>query len=138
MLHSRLLLPAALAVALVGAIAPAMADAPLVIPLAAQNGSGEKGTATFIPRGDKTEVIVSLMGAPKGVAQPNHIHMGTCAKLNPAPTYPLKITDNGVSDTTVDVPLSKLLASPFAVNVHESAKALGHYVACGDITEPSQ
>lgn len=138
---SKGILSLSLLAAIVGATAVASADmqssadAPLVVPLHAQNGSNEDGTATFIPQGDKTMVIVSLTGTPDGVAQPAHIHMGSCEKLNPAPKYPLTLVKSGVSESTVPVPLSTLLASPFAVNVHESANDLAHYVACGNITK---
>jgi uncharacterized cupredoxin-like copper-binding protein len=37
------------------------------------------------------------------------------------------------SATTVPAALTDLLASPYAINVHESATAIGHYLACGDI-----
>ena len=80
---------------------------------------------------------------------PAHIHRGTCTALDPNPAYPL--TDViltppaspaagattalpvATSVTTVPVALSDLLASPYAINVHESATAIGHYLACGDI-----
>lgn len=126
----------ALGVMLAIAAAPAQSDTPLVIALRAQNGSGENGTATLIPEGDKTKVIVALTGTPTGIAQPAHIHMGTCEKLNPAPTYPLQLVKDGLSESTVPASLATLLGSKFAVNVHESAKDLPHYVSCGNITAP--
>jgi uncharacterized cupredoxin-like copper-binding protein len=39
----------------------------------------------------------------------------------------------GTSVTPVDVKLTDLLASPYAINVHESAKEIEDYIACGDI-----
>ena len=39
-----------------------------------------------------------------------------------------------LSETTVDVPLADLLASPHAINVHESNENIETYIACGDIT----
>lgn len=38
-----------------------------------------------------------------------------------------------LSVTKVDVSLQDLLASPHAINVHESAANIQHYIACGDI-----
>lgn len=38
-----------------------------------------------------------------------------------------------LSVTKVDVSLSDLLASQYAINVHESMENISHYIACGDI-----
>jgi len=105
-----------------------------VFELHAENGSHESGTVALIPDGSsKTRVIVSVVDAPDA-AQPDHIHLGTCAKLDPAPKYPLSNVVNGVSETTVPVGISALMASPMAVNVHESTTDLKKYVACTDLT----
>ncbi len=105
-----------------------------VYELHALNGSNESGTVALIPDGSaKTRVIVSIVGAPEA-AQPDHIHMGTCAKLDPSPKYPLTNVVDGVSETTVPVGISTLMASPMAVNIHESTSDLKKYVACTDLT----
>jgi hypothetical protein len=104
-----------------------------VFALNAQNGSGESGTFALQPFGSKTEVEIHLLGAPKDVAQPAHIHTGTCAKLNPTPKYPLASVHDGFSETLLDVPMATLLATPLAVNVHKSASDIKTYVACGNI-----
>ncbi len=109
------------------------ADMGLKIDLAAQNGSGETGYATLQPHGKGTQVVIHLKGGPAGVAQPAHIHSGTCDKLDPKPAFGLKPVKGGMSSTVVPVSIDKLLASPMAINVHESAKDLKKYVACGDI-----
>jgi hypothetical protein len=103
-----------------------------VFALNAQNGSGEHGTVALKPRGSKTVVEIHLIGAPAS-AQPAHIHMGTCAKLNPVPKYPLTSTIDGISETTVDEPIATLVAGGLAVNVHKSANDLKDYVACGNL-----
>lgn len=103
-----------------------------VFALNSQNGSGEHGTVALKPRGAKTVVEIHLIGAPSS-AQPAHIHMGTCAKLNPAPKYPLTSTIGGISETTVDEPIAALTAGGMAVNVHKSANDLKDYVACGNL-----
>jgi len=74
---------------------------------------------------------------------PAHIHVGTCEELNPSPEYPLADVapvsadaDLGaveVSETSVDVSLDDLVASPFAINIHESAGNVSNYIACGDL-----
>lgn len=80
------------------------------------------------------------------VAHPSHIHQGTCATLDPNPQYPLSdVTAVSAdapagaveaSNSTVDVTLDELLASPHAINVHESAENIQTYIACGDIAGP--
>jgi len=102
-----------------------------VYAVAAQNGSGEIGTVTLVPLGTKTRVEVAIAGTPDGVAQPAHIHEGTCDKLNPKPKYPLSSVVDGTSTTTVDVPMSTLIAGGFAVNVHKSSTDIATYGACG-------
>ncbi len=111
---------------------------PITVTLNPQNNSGESGTATLTSVGtNQTKVDVTVTGQPAGVDQPEHIHTGTCANLNPTPTYPLNNLVNGKSSTTVNVSLSTLLASPFAINGHKSATDINTYVYCGEITATS-
>jgi len=128
----------ALAVALLGfAAAPAFASTmhhELKVELSAQNNSGETGYALIKPMGKGIEVIVHVKGGPKGVAQPDHIHPGTCANLNPVPKYPLENVVDGKSVTKLPgVSMDDLFKEPMAINVHESAQDMKKYVACGDI-----
>jgi hypothetical protein len=104
-----------------------------VVKLHAQNGSHEYGTVAVKPHGDSVVVEIHVVGSPAGVSQPAHIHMGTCATLDPSPKYPLAPVLDGVSETMVKVPLATLLATPMAVNVHKSADDLKDYVACADL-----
>ncbi|MGZ3497009.1 MAG: CHRD domain-containing protein [Vulcanimicrobiaceae bacterium] len=105
----------------------------VTVQLKPENNSGETGTATLTQEGSNVLVKVSLTGAPK-TAQPAHIHEGTCAKLNPAPKYPLSSVVDGKSTTVVkDVKLSELTSGSYAINVHKSTEDLKTYVACGDI-----
>ncbi len=81
-----------------------------------------------------------------GAAHPSHVHAGACVDLDPNPAYPLQdvapvTPDAGAGSvetatTTLDVSLDELLASPFAINVHESAENVATYIACGDIAGP--
>jgi len=107
---------------------------PQVYALAAENGSGEIGTVVLTPMGAQTKVDVAVVGGAPGVAQPDHIHTGTCAKLDPKPTYALAPVVNGISTTVVNVPVSTLTATPFAVNVHKSAAEAGTYVSCANLS----
>jgi len=118
-------------------VAPASAqDNSITIDLNELNSSGISGTATLTDNGDGTTTVsIQVDGATGG--HPAHIHEGTCDDLNPNPQYPLaNVDENGTSETDVDVSLDDLLASPFAVNLHESATNLGVYVACGEIVAP--
>lgn len=118
------------------AVAFAADPAPMnvTVTMGAQNGSNETGTATLTQRGNDVQVSVDLQNAP-AAPQPAHIHPGTCAKLNPAPKYPLSNVVNGKSMTTLkNVKLSDLTSGGFAINVHKSASDLATYVSCGDIS----
>lgn len=105
----------------------------LSLDLQEQNDSGISGTATFSPTSEGTvEVELELDGA-EGEARPAHIHKGSCADLDPDPAFPLEDVVDGQSETTVDVDVTELTASEYAVNVHESAENIDTYVACADV-----
>jgi hypothetical protein len=133
------LLALAAVVALCGAVPTIalaqMTSAPdkVTIALNAQNDSGESGAATLAQDGKDVLVWVRVNGGSE--LQPDHIHQGTCANLNPVPKYPLSPVKDGVSFTRIkNLQLSSLLASSFAINVHKSPQEIKTYVACGDIT----
>ncbi len=111
---------------------PAQAKKPLQIHLAAQNASGETGTATMLDGPDG--LIIKLRMSEETLVQPAHIHKGTCAKLDPKPAYALPAVRLGTSQTTVaNVTTTDLTAKPYAINVHKSAAEAGVYVACVNI-----
>src|SRR5512134_1396639 len=78
---------------------------------------------------------------------PVHIHSGTCDNLGDVvvPLTDIKLNTAGESfgfgsavpveesETDVAITMSNLLASPHAINAHESADAIQNYIACGDI-----
>jgi hypothetical protein len=108
------------------------ATSQLIVTLAAQNGSGETGTAALTQVGGDVKVVVSIPNGPAG-PQPMHIHTGTCASLGGV-AYPLQSLTNGSSSTTVKgVTIDQLVAAKDAINVHKSAADLGVYVSCGNI-----
>lgn len=117
--------------------APSAPQAPagrtVTVKLSAQNNSKESGTATLMEVGGKTKVTLKLTGAPAGVSQPAHIHMGACP--NPgAVKYPLAYPVDGASETVLDVSLDALKAQlPLAINVHKNSEEAKVYVACGDV-----
>ena len=132
------LLAASLAMIIFAQISTAgAATSTLTIPIAAQNNSGETGTATLTQAGPDLTVVIALKGAPATTAQPAHIHTGTCANLGGV-VYPLTNVVNGSSTTTVKgLTIDKLLGASYAINVHASADNIGKYVACGKIAQPS-
>lgn len=91
------------------------------------------------------------------VTHPAHIHMGSCAELDPNPAYPLddvgpRLNDDDempdaentkgslnaapveYSETEeIDVKFDDLFTEAHAINVHESAQNIQNYIACGDI-----
>lgn len=116
---------------------PSTATRTIVVPLSAQNNSGESGTATLTEIDGKTNVTLVLNGAPSGVTQPAHIHTGTCATIGGV-VYPLTFPLNGRSDTTLGVTIDNLLSQlPLAINVHKSTSEANIYVSCGDISNTS-
>jgi hypothetical protein len=105
----------------------------VTIAINSQNDSGEKGTATLQQSGPDLLVHVRVVD-PTAETQPIHIHKGTCANLNPVPSYPLTPVRNRRSYTKVkNLQLSALLASPYAINIHKSPQQAAIYVACGNI-----
>jgi hypothetical protein len=107
-------------------------QASITVPIAAQGGSGQTGTATLTGTADnKTQVVIALNGA--STVEPAHIHRGTCANLDPKPAYPLANVNGGASTSIIPVPLASLETGQFSINVHESTSNLGTYVACGTI-----
>ncbi len=106
----------------------------LVIPLGELNSSGQTGIATLIAMGGQTEVIVSIASGAAGVAQPIHVHSGTCDTLGGV-EHPLTSVVDGSSVTVIDATLSSLMGGANAVNIHLSGDEVGTYVACGDIPE---
>lgn len=121
------------AVTLLAAGAAFAQDKPVTVNLSAQNASGESGTATLTPQGDKTQIAIKLSGAPDSVQQPAHIHDGSCASLDPKPRIPLQNVIGGSSTTTIDMKLADIIGKGGAINVHKSVADVKTYVACGDL-----
>jgi hypothetical protein len=130
------LLAAALALGLTACGADdgaASSEGPVTVELAEQNGSGQSGTATLTAAGEgTTDVVIELDGGTAG-PQPAHIHVGTCANLDPQPKYPLEGVVDGRSETTVQAPLAELAEGELAINVHKSEAEVQIYVACGNL-----
>lgn len=120
-----------LSICLCAGAAIAAAPTTITVPMAAENGSNESGTATLTQTAKGVHIVLDVKNAP-AQAQPTHIHPGTCTKLNPAPEYPLTSLTNGKSVT--DLPgkkLADLTGGKFSINVHKSTDDLKTYVSCG-------
>lgn len=103
------------------------------VPLLEQSDSGEIGVATLIEVDGKVKVTLSMAGAPTGVVQPAHIHLGACPDVG-AVKYPLTSPKDGMSETMLDVTLAQLKSElPLGINVHKSGAEAGVYVSCGDL-----
>ncbi|MGH7738161.1 MAG: CHRD domain-containing protein [Candidatus Tyrphobacter sp.] len=103
------------------------------VTLAAQNHSGQTGTATLVQSGHNVVVTVTMHGIATGISEPAHIHSGTCAKLSPTPKYMLTNVRDGSTSTTIkNVQLASLLGGRYAINVHDPHD-LARYVSCGGI-----
>jgi len=106
----------------------------MTINIGAQNGSKQDGQAFLNDTSGGLRVKIQVKNEPAGAVEPAHIHQGTCANLTPAPWKGLSNVVNGVSVTTISgLTLAALKKAHYAINVHQSAARLTHYVACGDI-----
>ncbi len=115
-------------------VANAMSAHSMTINMGAQNGSKQDGQAFLNDTPAGLKVKVQLKNEPASASEPSHIHQGTCAKLNPAPWKPLSNVVGGVSTTTIPgVTIADLKKAHYAINVHESAANLKHYVSCGNL-----
>jgi hypothetical protein len=96
------------------------------------NTSGQTGAAWVTGYGDKTAVYVSVKAGARDVAQPMHIHNGSCVSLGSV-AKPLTSVLNGQSYSVVDMTLKDIKAGAFAINAHKSQQEISVYVSCGDI-----
>ena len=108
-------------------------DNAISVQLDAQSNSGQSGSGILVPEGDQTKVVIELSNVPAGVAQPAHIHRGSCDALDKAPKWSLKAVTDGRSVSVIPVPLNALLKERMAINIHKSTIETQVYVACGDI-----
>jgi len=95
-------------------------------------------------------------GATAAVTHPAHVHVGSCAELDPNPIYPLnnvgpRTDEDGnapdpeeimgslasnpveVSESEIEVNLDDILTEAHAINIHESDQNVTNYIACGDL-----
>jgi hypothetical protein len=108
----------------------------VTLSLKAQDGSGQNGTATLTDiGGGKTRVVIEVTPGAAGVAQPAHIHDGSCGTADlKGVKYPLTSVTDGKSTTEVSVTIASLLAAPYAINIHKSPAEVAVYTSCSNIT----
>jgi hypothetical protein len=105
----------------------------MTVVLGTLNNSGESGTAELTEENGKVKVEIRLTGAPAGISQPSHIHMGSTPTFGDV-KYPLNNVVDGRSETILNVTMEALLAQrPLAINVHKSAAEIGVYVVGGNL-----
>ena len=99
---------------------------------AGRDADQSPGTAVLTAQGDKTQVVVTIKPGAAGVAQPGHIHEGSCPGVG-AVKFSLTSAMDGKSTTVINSALKDLMAGGLAINFHKSAQELSVYVACGNI-----
>lgn len=105
----------------------------LTLNLTQVSNSTESGKAILEEVGGKVQVTLSLTGAPKGAAQPAHVHAGGCPGVGTV-KYPLTTALDGRSETILSVSLDQLKKElPLAINIHKSQPEAKVYVSCGDL-----
>ena len=109
------------------------AEEPLKVQLAEQNGSGQSGSATFMPLGgDRTRIVMELNGSP-AAQQPAHVHSGSCDDLGDA-VVGLTDLEDGRSTTVADVGLAELERGDLVIHAHKSEAEFDVSVACAPVT----
>jgi plastocyanin len=106
------------------------------------------GAAVALLLGSLVAIGMSDARAHEGTPHPAHIHTGGCGDTLGEVVYPLN--DVGMaadgemmgsesaipvdgSVTTVEAALADIVGGEHAINVHESADAMGNYIACGAV-----
>lgn len=104
----------------------------LTLDLAAQNGSGQSGTAQLTADREKTRIVVEVANPPE-VAQPSHVHKGTCDEIGDV-VAPLENVVDGRAESVVDMSLAELRRGGLIVHAHKSEAEYDTSVACAEIT----
>jgi hypothetical protein len=106
---------------------------PLRLDLAAQNGSGQSGTAELTADGDKTRIVVELANAPD-FPQPSHVHRGTCDEIGDV-LAPLENVVDGRAESVIDLSLAELRRGGLIVHAHKSEAEYDTSIACAEIPQ---
>lgn len=85
-----------------------------------------------------TAMQLSLRGDVAGASRPWHVHVGSCAKGGPvfggsASYAAITASSAGTGESEAMLRVALPDSGSYAVNIHESAAAMGTVVACGDL-----
>ena len=105
----------------------------LNLDLVEQIDSGQSGTATFERLDDGGTLIVLELTNPPDVAQPAHVHFGTCDDLGD-PLVPLTAVEDGRSETETQTSLERLQEGDLVIHAHKSDAEYDVSVACAPVT----
>jgi len=96
-------------------------------------GSGVSGEVMIHDRGDQTEVMVRLAGAPANSSHPGHIHSGSCDAIGGVvqalETIETDAMGAGTMTTTIDVAPSLVMNGEHIVVYHGGGEA----ITCAEI-----
>lgn len=101
------------------------------IHLSESSGEYQTGMARLTAQGDETLVVVELVPS-EPVAQPIHIHDGTCMEVGPV-IHVLENVIDGMSETVVPEALGQIANGSTVINAHLSFADISTYTACGGI-----
>ncbi len=121
----------------------AAAAEPVTIELKEENASGQTGTATLKPAGERLDVELEVTPPKKfkGAFQHAHVHDVTCAEYRKLKDFNAQLgtvvdglsdLSRGKSTSTVAASLADRATGSFSINVHEEDTPYT-VVACGDI-----
>jgi hypothetical protein len=103
------------------------------LPLGDYSGIGVTGTVSLVAvDASTTKVTIQLDGSAVTGGHIAHLHRGTCDTLqNEGTIYLATVGADGVSSTTVNIPLDDLLNDGWSVNVHLSETDWDVWMVCG-------
>ncbi len=103
------------------------------LPLGDYSGIGVTGTVSLVAvDATTTRVTIELKGDAVTGGHIAHLHRGTCDTLQSEGTiYLASVGADGVSSTTVNIPLEDLLNDGWSVNVHLSEADWNVWMVCG-------
>lgn len=111
----------------------AIPNQPLIVTMTEINNSRQSGSATLIPEGEKTRIIINLANAPN-YSQSVYIIEGYCARPGNA-KYSLESLNKGRSESLLDLPFKEIIKQlPLAIGVYRPTQTEQINIACGNIT----
>jgi hypothetical protein len=115
-------------------------DAVASLPLMDYSALGVTGTISLIALdASTTSVRIVLTGEAVTGGHTAHLHRGTCEKLRDEGTIHLaSVGADGISETTVGVPLTELLTGVWSVNVHLSEEKWDTWLVCGYLGDATE